>query len=251
METAAKYKPNLEIASDAESVARRSVEVFVSDAQRAISEKGIFCVAISGGHTPRRFFELLGEIPEARSLPWQNIHLFWVDERYVPPDSEWSNYRLAAESFLDKVPIPDYNIHRIPTEYGDFKVAARSYEETIRSVFGLARDEVPKFDLIVLGMGVDGHIGSLFRDCYACFDTADLACVVYVLDEKQNRITLTHPVMCAAAHVAVLVCGQEKAGTMKKVFTTAPDDVRYPVHVLWPILDRVTWLVDTDAAKAI
>ena len=115
---------------------------------------------------------------------------------------------------------------------------------------GLARNEVPKFDLIVLGMGIDGHIGSLFRDCYASFDTADLACVVYVLDEKQNRITLTHPVMCAAAHVTVLVCGQEKAGTMKKVFTTDPDDVRYPIHMLWPILDKVTWLVDADAAKA-
>ena len=126
MGTAAKYKPNVEIAPDAESAARKSVDVFVADAKKAISAKDVFYVAVSGGHTPRRFFELLGEIPEVVSLPWDKIQLFWVDERYVPPDSEWSNYKLAAETFLDKVAIPQPNIHRIPTECGDFKVAARS-----------------------------------------------------------------------------------------------------------------------------
>ena len=251
METAAKHKPNVEIVSDAESVARRSVEMFVSDAQRAIHRKDVFCVAVSGGHTPRRFFELLGENRAARSLPWEKVRLFWVDERYVPPDSEWSNYKLAAETFLDKVGIPEHNIHRIPTECGDFKVAARSYEKTIRRVFGIEGGELPEFDLMVLGMGVDGHIGSLFPDCYACFDTTDLASVVYVLDEKQNRITLTHPVMCAASHVAVLVCGQEKAAILKKVFSSEPDDIRYSAHMLWPILDKVTWLVDRAAAEPI
>ena len=132
METAAKYQPKVEIASDAESLAHKSVEVFVKDAQKAISSKNVFNVAVSGGHTPRRFFELLAEVPRARSLAWEKIQLFWVDERYVPPDSQWSNYRLAAETFLEKVGIPEFNIHRIPTEYGDFGVAARSYEETIR-----------------------------------------------------------------------------------------------------------------------
>jgi len=251
MGTAAKYKPNVEIVPDAESVARRSVDVFLSDAQRAISARDVFYVAVSGGHSPRRFFELLGETPEVASLPWDKIQLFWVDERYVPPDSEWSNYRLAAETFLDKVPIPIENIHRIPTEYEDFKNAAGSYEQTIRSVFGIGLDKVPQFDLMVLGMGVDGHIASLFPDSYACFDTADLACVVYVMGDRHDRITLTQPVMCGASHLTVLVCGSEKADILKRVFSTDPEDIRYPAHILWPVLDKVTWLLDQDAAQSI
>lgn len=251
MKIAAKYKANVEIVADPEGLARKSVELFVSDAQKAIEAKGAFYVAISGGHTPKRFFELLGEVPEATSLAWDKIQLFWVDERYVPPDSECSNYKLAADTFLNKVGIPDTNIHRIPTEYGDFTVAARSYEQAIRRAFGVQGREIPKFDLIALGMGVEGHTGSLFPGSYACLDTEDLACVVYVLDEKLNRITLTHPVLRAARHVAVLVCGQEKAEILKEVLTSEPDEVRYPIHALWPVLDRVTWLVDQEAAKAL
>jgi len=249
MGTAAKYKPNVEVASDPENLALRSVEVFIADAQKAIKAKNTFYVAISGGHTPKRFFELLGEVPEAEALPWDRIHLFWVDERYVPPDSQWSNYKLAADTFLAKVTIPQENVHRIPTEYSDFKIAACCYEETIREVFGLKENQVPQFDLIVLGMGAEGHTGSLFPDSYAPFDKENLACVVYVLDEKLNRITLTHPVLCAASHLAVLVAGEEKAAILKEVLASEPDEVRYPIHVLWPILDKVTWLVDREAAK--
>jgi len=249
METAAKYKPNVEVVSDPEGLAQRSVEVFIADARKAIKAKNVFYVAISGGYTPRRFFELLGKAPQAKVLPWNRIQLFWVDERYVPPDSQWSNYKLAADTFLAKVAIPEENVHRIPTEHSDFKVAARHYEETIRRVFGLAANQIPEFDLIVLGMGANGHTGSLFSDSYAPFDKENLACVVYVLDEKLNRITLTHPVLCAASHLAVLVSGEEKAGILKEVLTCEPDEVRYPIHILWPVLDRVTWLVDSNAAK--
>ena len=249
METATHYEPNLEIASDPEHLAQRSVELVVAEAQNAIKNKGTFYVAISGGHTPRRFFELLGEVPKAKSLPWDKIQLFWVDERCVPPDSQWSNYKLAADTFLAKVPIPQENVHRIPTEFDDFNAAAQCYEETIREVFGLDEAHGPEFDLIVLGMGVEGHTGSLFPDSYASLDTEDLVCVVYLLDDKLNRITLTHPVLCAASHLAVLVSGEEKAAILKEVFTSKPDDVRYPIHILWPILNKVTWLIDSQAAK--
>jgi len=251
METAAKYKPNVEIVSDTESLAHRSVEIFVADAKKAIKAKNVFYLALSGGHTPKRFFELLGEPPQAKSLPWDKIHLFWVDERYVPPDSQWSNYKLAADGFLSKVAIPQENVHRIPTDYSDIKIAANCYEDTIREVFGLQENQVPEFDLIVLGMGSEGHTGSLFPNSFAPFDMENLASVVYVLDEKLNRITLTHPVLCAASHLAVLVSGEEKAGILKEVLTSEPDEVRYPIHILWPVLDKVTWLVDIDAAKAI
>jgi len=249
METAANYKPNVEIVSDSESLAQRSAELFVADAKKAIKAKNIFYVAISGGHTPKRFFELLSEMPKAKELPWDKIQLFWVDERYVPPDSKYSNYKLAADTFLAKVAIPKENVHRIPTEHSDSKAAAQRYEETIRKIFGLEEKKIPEFDLIVLGMGTEGHTGSLFPDSYATLDTEDLACVVYDLDERLNRITLTHPVLCAAYHLAVLVSGEEKAGILKEVLTYEPDEVRYPIHTLWPILDKVTWLVDSQAAK--
>ncbi len=249
METTINYKPNVEVVSDAEGLARRSVELFIGDAEKAIKAKGVFYVAVSGGHTPKRFFELLCEVPGAKTLPWNKIHLFWVDERYVPPDSPSSNYKLAADTFLGKVAIPKENVHRIPTEFSDFNVAAKRYEETIRGVFGLRGNQLPQFDLIVLGMGAEGHTGSLFPNSYALLDTEDLACVVYVLDEKLNRITLTRPVLCAASHLAVLISGKEKAVVLKEVLTSEPDEVRYPIQSLWPILNRVTWLADKQAAK--
>jgi 6-phosphogluconolactonase len=249
MSTITKYKSNIEIISDAEALAHKTVAIFVSDAEKAIEAKDVFRVAISGGHSPKRFFELLAETQDSQSLPWEKIHLFWVDERYVSPDSQWSNYKLAVDSFLAKVAIPEENIHRIPTEYDDFQEAAHNYEQTVREVFDLRADQLLIFDQIVLGMGLDGHVGSLFPNSYAPFDTEDLACVVYVLDKKLNRITLTHPVLRAAAHLLVMVSGKEKADILKVIMTSEPDEVQYPIHTLWPVLDKVTWLIDNDAAK--
>ena len=249
MKTSAKREPYVEIISDAEGLAHRVLEVFVAEAEKTIKSKGVFRVAISGGHTPRRFFELLGQTPKA--LRWEKIQLFWVDERYVPPDSQWSNYKLAVDNFLEKVAIPKENVHRIPTEHSDFAVAAREYEESIRKAFGLKKKQIPQFDLIMLGMTDDGHMGSLFANSFASLDDDNLACVVYVLDEKLNRITLTHPVLRAAARLIVMVSGEEKAQTLKKVLTDEPDEVKYPIHALWPVLDKVTWLVDSKAAKCL
>jgi 6-phosphogluconolactonase len=250
METTARYKPNIEVASDGEELAHRAADLFITSARDAVQTRGRFYTALSGGHTPRRSFEVLAASPAARALPWEKIHIFWVDERCVPPDSPFSNYRLAAEALLKKVPIPLDNVHRISAECDDIRVAARAYEETIRDVFGLAGGEVPQFDLIVLGMGADGHTGSLLPNSYAPFDTDDLACAVYMRGDALNRITLTYPVMRAARRLAVLVCGEEKAQILKNVLQSEPDEVRYPIHVLWPVLDRILWLVDRDAAQA-
>jgi 6-phosphogluconolactonase len=251
METIAKFRPNIEVASDAEDLAQRTVEFFVSTAREALESREIFYAALSGGQTPQRTFELLGASPEARSLRWPKIHVFWVDERYVPPDSPYSNYRLAAETFLNKVGIPPDNIHRIPTEYDDIHEAAEVYKATIRDVFNVASNEIPQFDLMVLGMGADGHTGSLLPNSYAPFDMDALVSVVYALGDTPSRITLTHPVLQAAHRLAVLVSGWEKAQVLKDVLTSEPDEVRYPIHVLWPVFDRIVWLVDRDAAQAI
>jgi len=249
METIAKNKPSVEIIADSESLAHRSVDFFIEYANQAISKKGAFYVAISGGHTPERFYELLSHEDYINKIPWDKVHLFWVDERYVPPDSALSNYKLAADTFLPKVSIRPENIYRIPTELSDSNQAAKSYEDTIRTVFQLVEKRFPQFDLIVLGMGADGHTGSLFPNSYAPFDTENLACVVYTIDKDVTRITLTHPVLCAASHIAVIVSGPEKAETLKQVLTSEPDEVRFPIHTLWPVLDKITWLVDSQAGS--
>ena len=244
-----KYQPKIEILSNPENLAQKCVEIFISEANKAIETRQFFYVALSGGSSPKRFFELLGTSPQSIRLAWHKIHIFWVDERYVPAISPKSNYKLAADTFLNKVPIPLDNIHYIPTDSSDINTAARKYEDIIKSIFGLNEGQKPEFDLIILGMGQDGHTGSLFPNSYATFDTNDIACAVYVLDEKLNRITLTHPVISAAKHLIVLVQGKEKASIFNTIMTTEPDEVRYPIHILWPILNKVTWLVDSEAAK--
>ncbi len=228
-------------------LAGEALNIFVNRAQEAIAAKDIFHVAIPGGHTPREFFELISHTEKAKVLPWNKIQLFWVDERCVDVDSKDSNYKLAAETFLSEILIPAQNIHRIHGESSDYIEAAGDYEKTISSIFSLEPGQLPKFDLIILGMGPDGHIGSLLPNSYALFDTEDLVSVVYQMDGI-DRITLTHPVLCAADNLVIMVTGREKAEIVREVFREEPDEIKYPVHTLWQILDKVTWLIDKDAA---
>ena len=237
---------NIVRAGSSDELAQISVDTFLSAADKSITQTGIFRVAVSGGHTPQKCFELLSN---ADYPNWNKVELFWVDERYVPPEDEHSNYLLAAKTFLQKVGIPQENIHRIPTESTDVAQAASLYEQIIRNAFKLQPGQLPKFDLMLLGMGNDGHIGSLFPNTYSLFETEHLVSVVYVMDDKLNRITLTHPVMQAAKHLMVLISGPEKAKIVREVFEDEPDEIKYPVHTLWPILDKVTWLMDNDAAR--
>ncbi|MDD5011005.1 MAG: 6-phosphogluconolactonase [Phycisphaerae bacterium] len=233
---------------DPQQLAQKALELFEESAHKAISEKGVFYMAISGGKTPRLFYELLGTDSQSINLPWDKIELFWVDERCVRPDSPDSNYKLAADTFLKTVPIPKKNIHRIIGEKDDYNMAVQEYDRTLRDVFRLEPGRLPVFNLMILGMGPDGHIGSLLPNSYAVFDTEDLVTVVYQMCRGFNRITLTHPVMCAAQQLIVMVSGEEKAEIVRKVLLGGPDEVKYPVHTLWPILEKVTWLIDRQAA---
>lgn len=234
---------------DPEELAQRALELFADSARKAINDKKVFHVAISGGKTPRRFYELLGENELGLGLPWDKVELFWVDERCVEPGSPHSNYRVAADTFLKKVPIPSKNIHRITGERIDYTQAVDEYAHKLREIFRLEPGRIPQFDLMVLGMGPDGHIGSLLPNSYALFDTDDLVTVVYQMEGGLNRITLTHPVMCAAQQLLVMVSGEEKAEIVRDVLVDMPDEIKYPVHTLWPILHKVVWLIDQQAAK--
>ncbi len=249
MKTIDDIKPNITLVGSSEDLAVAALDVFVNQASKSIGSKDSFNVAISGGHTPERFFELLGMEENARAVDWEKVQLFWVDERCVQPDAEGSNYGLAFHTFLDKVGIPAGNVHRVIGESSDYAEAVRLYDETIRRVFNLEPGQLPEFDLIVLGMGVDGHVGSLMPNSYALFDTDDLVSAVYLLDNQYSRITLTHPVICAASHLVVLISGSEKAKTVREVLQGPYDEVKYPVHILWPILDKVSWIIDEDAGR--
>ncbi|MHC5172474.1 MAG: 6-phosphogluconolactonase [Planctomycetota bacterium] len=207
--------------SDSGALADLTVKCFVSYAQRAIKERGVFCVAISGGSTPVRFYERMSNASVYSKIEWDKVHIFWVDERCVPPSSEASNFGLATHTFL----------------------------LDIRSVFKIAKGQVPEFDLVILGMGSDGHIGSILPNTYALFDTDDLVSAVYRMNGDYNRITLTVPVMKEARRILILVSGENKAQIMADVFRTEPDPVRYPVHALWPVLHKVRWLIDRPAAE--
>jgi 6-phosphogluconolactonase len=247
-------KPHVEIASDAQDLALRALRLFASTAGEAVAARGIFCTALSGGRTPELFFHTLATEPQAKAIPWNETHVFWVDERCVPPDSQASNYRLAAEAFLNRVEIPQANVHRIGAELGNSGEAVRAYERTIREVFGLREGEMPQFDLIVLGMGSDGHTASLFPNSPMAYDADDLACVVYApvgAKPQVNRITLTPRVLLAARRLVVLVSGPDKAQTLKEVLAGEAEGARYPIRMLWPALERVIWLVDREAAGEI
>jgi len=235
-------------AQDAGDIAQKTLDVFLKSAQEAISQKGSFKVAISGGKTPRHLYELLADSPLAAELNWDNIHIFWVDERCVSPESEDSNYKLASDTFLEKLPVVSANVHRIFGECRDYSSAVAKYEDVIREVFEIATGELPEFDLIILGMGPDGHIGSLLPNSYALFDTDDIASVVYQMDGGLDRITITHPVMYAAGKIVIMVSGSEKSDIVREVLLGKPDEVKYPVHTLWPILEKVLWIIDNDAA---
>lgn len=229
---------------------RQTLELFVADAQKAIDRDNRFCVAVSR-HTPLSFFELLGTDSESMALAWEKIHFFWVDQCCDLSDLANSSYNIAKRTFIPKVGIPAENLHPFCSRCRGCEYAASLYEQTIYSVFGIGKDEVPQFDLIMLGMGSDGHVGSLFPDTYAFFEPKALVRVTYFMDGRGTRITLTRPVIGCARHIAVQVCGPEKAQVLRNVFTGRPDELRYPIHSIWPVLDKVTWLVDRAAAGSL
>ena len=248
METDSKQQPKILKAAGAEALADLALKYFVRYANQAIQKRGVFRVAISGGSTPVRFYERLAKVSNRSKIQWDKVHIFWVDERCVPPSSDASNFGLATHTFLLDVPIPGENIHRVAGEAEVYADAVTEYENVIRSVFNLSKGQMPVFDLIVLGMGSDGHIGSVLPNTYVQFETDDLVSAVYRMNGDYNRITLTVPVMKKAERILILVSGKNKAKIVADVFHSEPDPVRYPVHALWPVLDKIRWLIDESAA---
>jgi 6-phosphogluconolactonase len=232
-----------------ELFAASAEEVFRA-AEEAVKERGRFTIALSGGSTPKSLYTLLAT--NARiALPWDRMFFFWGDERHVPPTDPESNYRMANEAMLSKVPVPASNIFRIPTENPDAPAAAEAYEQTLLHFFALKPGQIPRFDMILLGIGPDGHTASLFPGTAGLNEKTKLVIANWVEKLKTSRISLTLPVLNAAECVAFLVSGTDKATVLKSVLEGDGAAEQYPAKLVRPTNGRLIWFVDRAAASAL
>jgi 6-phosphogluconolactonase len=225
---------------------RAAADEVALEVERAVSDSGRFAWALAGGSTPRDLYRLLASDPYRARLPWPAIHFFWGDERHVPPDHPDSNFRMAREAMLDSVPVPAENIHRVPAEEPDAARAAAEYESTLRAFFALSPGEWPRFDLVQLGLGKEGHTASLFPGSPAVAERERLVVAPWVEAQETFRITLTPPVLNHARRVLFLVSGDEKAAALHAVLEGAREPELYPAQIVEG--DRL-WLVDRAAAR--
>jgi 6-phosphogluconolactonase len=234
---------------DSASLARHTAQYFVEMAGEAVEAHGRVRIAISGGTTPKAAFELLADPaqPWFNRMPWPELDLYWVDERCVPPDHDDSNYRMTREALLDRVPLRPEQIHRIEGEL-EPEVSAARYEAELRNSFRLEGAEYPRFDLVALGMGSDGHTASLFPRTEALHQMSSLVTANYVLQKESWRITLTWPVINHARSVFFLVSGEDKAAVLSEVLTGPLDPERLPSQLIWPSSGILIFILDKAAA---
>jgi 6-phosphogluconolactonase len=223
---------------------------FVEQAKAAVQSRGRFTVALSGGSTPRGLFQVLSTKDHAL-LPWDRMFFFWGDERHVPPDHPDSNYRMTYETLLSKVPVPAANIFRVPAEDPDADQVAARYEKTLQDFFGLAPGELPRFDLILLGMGPDGHTASLFPQSKGLQERKRLVIANWVEKFFTFRITFTAPVLNAGRVVEFLVAGADKARALHEVLEGNASAELYPSKLVEPADGKLVWMVDQAAAASL
>lgn len=242
---------------DQEALAREAAGLILEAALESVKRKGFFAWVLSGGETPRALYKILAAPPFFHEMPWQKAHLFWGDERCVPPYHPWSNFHMAQETLLSKVPIPQSQVHPILAGEGDPEKAARAYEKHLREFwdsFDVSPTEKatkhgppsgPGFDLVLLGMGADGHTASLFPGDEALLETRRWVAAVHLPrgTPPVPRVTLTLPAINAARDVLILVSGKNKHEVVRKVLEGKQDDMaRYPVGMVKPRSELI-WLV--------
>jgi 6-phosphogluconolactonase len=232
-------KPEIVVLPDPAALAREAAVRFVAISRAAIAAQGRFTVALSGGSTPWLLYEQL----VAQPIDWQQVHVFWGDERCVPPDHPDSNYGMAQRALLSRVAIPAHNVHRLKGEL-DPAQAAHQYEMELRAVFGT----LPCFDLILLGMGTDAHTASLFPGTPVLHEQQRWVVAHHVEKLQTDRLTLTPLVINHAANVIFLIAGHDKAAALQSVWHGPRDPDRFPAQIVIPTTGRVIWLVDQAAA---
>jgi 6-phosphogluconolactonase len=240
--------PDITVAADAEALCRAAAGVFQRASADALAARGVFTVALSGGSTPRGLYSLLASDEAFRSaIAWDCGEFFWSDERHVPPDHPESNYRMAEEALLSRVPVKANRIHRVRAELPDPSVAAIAYEVDIRRTFD-SYGEIPHFDLILLGLGADGHTASLFPGTPALAERSRLVTANRVETLGVDRITMTYPLLNAARLVMFVAAGTEKAAAVKAVLRPDPGTPELPARLVQPGDGQVMWVLDGAAA---
>jgi 6-phosphogluconolactonase len=234
----------LQVYTSAGELAQALAELFVAAGRDAVAQTGAFRVALSGGNTPRAAYELLAAPGMRASLPWERVFIYFGDERCVPPDDQRSNYRMAREAFLDAVPIPKEHVNRMRGEI-EPGVAANEYATLLRTDLG----DMPRLDLILLGLGEDGHTASLFPGAAFNVEQDSLVEAVYAQPQAMWRITLTPSVLNAGRRVAFAAQGGAKSRALAAVLQGPRDPVTWPAQIVQPASGELTWLVDEAAAS--
>lgn len=238
--------PEIRIVEDPGALAEAAAALIAADAAEAVAARGRFTIALAGGATPRETYMRLAQPPWTDAMPWAQTWIFFGDERCVPFDHPESNYRMAHETVLGKVAVPASQIFPMRADADDPEAGAAQYARTLAEVFGLRRGELPRFDLVLLGMGIDGHTASLFPGSPAVKEIFRAVAAVHAAAAAiPQRLTLTIPVFNAAAHVVFLVAGGEKAKAVKAVLR---DGALLPAAMVRPENGRLTWLLDRAAA---
>lgn len=232
---------------DLEELSRVAAELFFALSKKSIASRGRFVVALSGGSTPHRLYSLLGSPWYRNNTDWSRVYLFWTDERCVPKYHPESNYKLAHDAFLSRVPLPAQNIHRIRGE-DEPRKAAEAYEDELQNFFSGVGAIV--FDLIILGVGEDGHTASLFPGSPALDERMRPAVPVYLEEPMINRVTLTLPILNHAAQVLFLASGRAKAGAVHEIVEDG-NPKHYPAGLVQPLQSSAMWLIDREASSAL
>ena len=227
-----------------EKLTEATAEFIVKTAKDAVSTRGRFAISLSGGHTPERLYTLLSKPPFVSQMPWDKTFVFWGDERCVPSDDPQNNARMAKVLLLNHITIPAANIYPIPVDMSPAD-AANDYEKTINNFF---KEEAPRFDLILLGLGENGHTASLFPGTEVVFEKSRLVKEVYVDEQKMFRITMTAPLINQAYNIMFLMEGAGKAEILNTVLNTAYQPEKYPAQLIKPVNGNLYWYMDQKAA---
>ena len=235
---------NLQIFGSREEFYQASAKLVLALAKEAISKRGRFVIALSGGSSPEPLYELLAKDPFQHEMPWENTFVFWGDERFVPTDDERSNAHRAWQLLLEKVPLSAAQIYQIGSSLTP-EQEARKYENTVFSFFGKAH---PVFDLILLGLGENGHTASLFPETPVLQELSPGIRAVFPADETIPRITMTAPLINLARRILFLVSGSNKAYAVKSVLGAEYNPSKFPAQLISPKSGHLTWHLDSDAA---
>lgn len=235
--------PHVEVFAESPQLISRALEVTLAEIKDAIAHRGRCTIALAGGNTPKPLYEQLA----TQNLPWPDIHIFWGDERYVPMDDPQSNAGMATKAWLNHVAIPPENIHPMPTHITDPLAAAQAYDRELQTFFGIDNHELPCFDLVLLGLGPDGHTASLFPQT-AALQVCDRNVTVGDKDD-QPRITLTVPVINKARCILFLVTGANKQTALTHIFAKDGDAAQFPARLIQPVQGKLLWLLDAAAGQ--